>query len=153
MPRLPKYGRIAPRITATKGPLIVPVLATYFTPSGPRKGCRNAIMNVFFSDGGFKKQGFRQFDDVSRSWNSSTRAAISCCCSGHAADARSCSLVLADAPARFTSPRCFSSVDWWDEDAPGLSRCSGASGCMGPLLTPCFASCSSLLVILMSNAQ
>jgi len=29
-------------------------------------------------------------------------------------------------------------------DAPGLSRCSGASGCSGPLLTPCFASCSSL---------
>ena len=63
-----------------------------------------------------------------------------------AGDARSCSLVLADAPARFTSPRCFSSVDCWDEDAPGLSRCSGASGCPGPLLTPCFASCSSLLM-------
>jgi hypothetical protein len=27
-----------------------------------------------------------------------------------------------------------------------LSRCSGASGCPGPLLTPCFASCSSLLM-------
>lgn len=53
---------------------------------------------------------------------------------GRHADARSCSLILADAPARFTSPRCFSSVDCWDEDAPGLSRCSGASGCRGPLL-------------------
>lgn len=37
--------------------------------------------------------------------------------SGWAGDARSCSLVLADAPARFTSPRCFSSVDCWDKDA------------------------------------
>ena len=66
---------------------------------------------------------------------------------------RSCSLVLADAPARFTSSRCFSSVDWWDEDAPGLSHCSGASGCMGPLLAYRFAECSSLLIGHMHNAQ
>jgi hypothetical protein len=26
----------------------------------------------------------------------------------------------------------FLSVDCWDEDAPGLSRCSGASGCQRP---------------------
>ena len=37
-------------------------------------------------------------------------------------DARSCSLVLADAPARFTSPRCFLAVDRADDDAPGLSQ-------------------------------
>jgi hypothetical protein len=30
----------------------------------------------------------------------------------------------------------FSTVDCQDDDAPGLSRCSGASGCSGPLLTP-----------------
>jgi hypothetical protein len=66
--------------------------------------------------------------------------------SGWAADARSCSLVLADAPARFTSPRCLSSVDCRDDDAPGLSRCSGASGCPGPLLAYRFAECSSLLI-------
>ena len=50
------------------------------------------------------------------------------------------------APVPLTSLRCFSSVDWADEDAPGLSRCACASGCPGPLLTPCFASCSSLLM-------
>ena len=72
---------------------------------------------------------------------------------GRYEDARSCSLVLAEAPARFTSPCCFSSVDRADEDAPGLSRCACASGCPGPLLTPCFASCSSLLIGKMHNAQ
>ena len=50
------------------------------------------------------------------------------------------------APVPLTSPRCFSPVDRADEDAPGLSRCSGASGCKGPLLTPCSASYSSLLI-------
>ena len=45
----------------------MPVFATYFTPSGARKGCRNAIMKVFFSDGGLKKLGFREFNDVSLS--------------------------------------------------------------------------------------
>ena len=32
---------------------------------------------------------------------------VKLCLGGWYADARSCSLVLADAPARFTSPRCF----------------------------------------------
>jgi len=45
-------------------------------------------------------------DDGARSVRSGA-ATISCCCSRHAGDARSCSLVLADAPAHFTSPRCF----------------------------------------------
>ena len=38
-------------------------------------------------------------------------------------------------------------------DAPGLSLCSRAGGCPGPLLTPCFASCLSLLIVYMSNDQ
>jgi hypothetical protein len=41
-------------------------------------------------------------------------------------------------PARFTSPPLFFMVDCRDDDAPGLSRCSSASGCSGPLLTPSF---------------
>ncbi len=42
----------------------MPVFATYFSPSGPGKGYRNAIMKVGFSDGGFKKQGFLGYSDI-----------------------------------------------------------------------------------------
>jgi hypothetical protein len=38
----------------------------------------------------------------------------------------------------------FSGVSCWHDDAPGLSRCSDASGCPGPLLAYRFAECSSL---------
>ena len=59
---------------------------------------------------------------------------------GWYADARSCSSPRACArSAHITS--LFSGVSCWDDDAPGLSRCSGASGCPGSLLTPCSASC------------
>ena len=40
----------------------------------------------------------------------------------------------------------FSGVSCWHDDAPGLSRCSDASGCPGPLLAYRFAECSSLLM-------
>ena len=49
---------------------------------------------------------------------------------------RSCSLVLADATARFTSPPLFSrSCPVEMQYAHGLSRCSVAVGCSGTLLT------------------
>ncbi len=37
---LAKYGRFAPRLKAAKAFFIAPVFATYFTPSGARKGHR-----------------------------------------------------------------------------------------------------------------
>ena len=37
--------------------------------------------------------------------------------------------------------------------APGLSRCSGTSGCSRPLLIYRFAECSSLLIVLMLHVQ
>ena len=61
---------------------------------------------------------------------------------------------LADAPTRFTSPPLlFRSCPVEMQYAPGLSRCSGASGCSRPLLTYRFAECSSLLIVLMRYAQ
>ncbi|MEN6442729.1 MAG: hypothetical protein ABFC71_03140 [Methanoregula sp.] len=56
-------------------------------------------------------------------------------------------------PVTLTSLRCFSSVDWADEDAPPCSQARGGACCSGPLLTPCFASCSSLLIVLTPLVQ
>ncbi|MFA5002496.1 MAG: hypothetical protein WC502_05925 [Methanolinea sp.] len=50
------------------------------------------------------------------------------------------------APVPLTSLRCFSSADRADEDAPPCSQARGGACCSGPLLTPCSASCSSLLI-------
>ena len=48
MPRLPKYGRIAPRINATKGPKIVPGFATYLPHPAPGKAAGMRIWRSFF---------------------------------------------------------------------------------------------------------
>jgi len=64
---------------------------------------------------------------------------------GRAGHARSCSLVLADAPARFTSPRCFSSVDCWDDDPPGLSQAPAPAADPARSSHTAKAECSSLL--------
>jgi hypothetical protein len=64
------------------------------------------------------------------------------------------SLALTSIPLRSQTLPYFPgqlSVDM--QNAPGLSRCSGASGCSRTLLTPCSASYSSLLIVLMRNAQ
>ena len=44
-------------------------------------------------------------------------------------------------------------VDRADEDATLCSHARFRACCPGPLLTPCFASCSSLLIVHMPNAQ
>jgi hypothetical protein len=56
---LPKYGRFRPLPMATKGPRIDAVFATLFTPSGTRKGRKNANMRIFFSEGGSKNEVLR----------------------------------------------------------------------------------------------
>ena len=67
---------------------------------------------------------------------------------------RSCLLVLANAPARFTSPPLFSrSCPVEIQYAHGLSLRSVAVGCSLTLLTPCFASCSSLCTEQVFNAH
>ena len=64
------------------------------------------------------------------------------------------SLALASIPLRSqTLPCLFSRCIVEMMTPPGLSRCSDASGCSHPLLTPCSASCSSLLIVLMPNAK
>jgi len=66
---------------------------------------------------------------------------VGCC----AADARSCSSPRAHArSAHITS--LFSGVSCWYDDAPGLSRCSGASGCRGLLPAYLLTECSLLLM-------
>jgi len=59
-PHLPKYGRFTPRQMAINGLWTVPVSATYFSPSGPRKSHRNANMRLIFSGGGLKKGKYRK---------------------------------------------------------------------------------------------
>ena len=78
--------------------------------------------------------------------------------SGRYADARSCSLVLVPfayahcTPARFTSPRCFSRLIGQMMTHPFTRRL--VSGLLlSPAFTPCSASCSSLLVLLMPIAR
>jgi hypothetical protein len=41
---------------AITGLSTAPVFATYFSPSGPEKGHRNANMRIFFSDGSREKE-------------------------------------------------------------------------------------------------
>ena len=48
VPGLPEYGRFTPKETAISGLWTALVFATYFSPFGHRKCCRNANMVVFF---------------------------------------------------------------------------------------------------------
>ena len=53
--RLPEYGRKPCHRMAAMALFTGVGFATYFTPSGTRKGCRNANMGVVFSGGGKKR--------------------------------------------------------------------------------------------------
>jgi hypothetical protein len=70
--------------------------------------------------------------------------------------ARSGSLVLASATARFTSPCCPSHGVLLSRVTSMIHRSTSVPLCRHRLLshapTPCFASCSSLLITLMPNA-
>lgn len=57
LPRLPKYGRFAPRKITINGLWTAPKMTPSFTPSNTRKGCRNANIKVCFFRRGVKKKG------------------------------------------------------------------------------------------------
>jgi hypothetical protein len=68
---LPKYGLFRPRPMTTKGPRIEAIFNTLFTPSGTRKGRKNANMRVIFSDGGLKKGEVPENEDKKERFNRS----------------------------------------------------------------------------------